>query len=236
VSVSVCLSVIGGLLAGFFIGGSEALAHADRVAAELEGLHSDNVHEREERGLVDDSGMDEEDKYSGVVRPGSYVPPHRRPVAALDPTPVPVAPVPVDPVPVDPVPVDPVPVDPAPAPAPAASVTPAPAVAVDTSPAVKGKLSADAKEFRPKMIPLPLPQPGGIPMYAPPPGQYFTSAYPGPGVYHTPPPMQYTPPFPGVPVYGGPPPQFIAGPMPPRGHMPAPSFYPGMPPAAGPRH
>ena len=42
---------------------------ANRIAAEIENQVSDNVHIREERGqVVDDSGMDEEDRFSGVVR------------------------------------------------------------------------------------------------------------------------------------------------------------------------
>ncbi len=48
---------------------SSQVEKANRLAAEIEGQSSDNVHVREERGQhVDDSGMDEEDRFSGVVR------------------------------------------------------------------------------------------------------------------------------------------------------------------------
>ena len=44
-------------------------AQAERIAREIEGQSSSNVHVAEERGhYIDDSGMDEEDKYSGVIR------------------------------------------------------------------------------------------------------------------------------------------------------------------------
>ena len=44
-------------------------AEADRIAREIEGTVTTNRHLAEERGLkVDDSGLDEEDKYSGVLR------------------------------------------------------------------------------------------------------------------------------------------------------------------------
>ncbi|KAK9466297.1 hypothetical protein V1512DRAFT_208906 [Lipomyces arxii] len=48
----------------------ERLAAAEKIAREIEGSsHNGNVHMAEERGIViDDSGADEEDKYSGVVR------------------------------------------------------------------------------------------------------------------------------------------------------------------------
>ena len=46
------------------------IEHANRIAAEIEGQVSSNVHEREERGqAIDDSGLDEEDRFSGVARP-----------------------------------------------------------------------------------------------------------------------------------------------------------------------
>ncbi|KAL2312716.1 Ataxin-2 [Schizosaccharomyces pombe] len=42
---------------------------ADRIAKEIEGTVTNNIHIAEERGLkVDDSGLDEEDLYSGVHR------------------------------------------------------------------------------------------------------------------------------------------------------------------------
>ncbi|CDR37823.1 CYFA0S01e17898g1_1 [Cyberlindnera fabianii] len=45
------------------------LKEADRLAREIEGGITDNHHLAEERGIVlDDSGLDEEDKYSGVAR------------------------------------------------------------------------------------------------------------------------------------------------------------------------
>ena len=44
-------------------------AQAERIAREIEGQTSTNSHVAEERGhYIDDSGMDEEDKYSGVLR------------------------------------------------------------------------------------------------------------------------------------------------------------------------
>ncbi|QDZ21290.1 LsmAD domain-containing protein [Chloropicon primus] len=44
-------------------------ARAERIAREIEGQSSSNTHVAEERGhYIDDSGMDEEDKYSGVLR------------------------------------------------------------------------------------------------------------------------------------------------------------------------
>ncbi|KAK6458663.1 uncharacterized protein RJT20DRAFT_131825 [Scheffersomyces xylosifermentans] len=49
----------------------ERLARADRLAKEIEGSVTSDRHVLEERGIqVDDSGMDEEDKYSGVDRRG----------------------------------------------------------------------------------------------------------------------------------------------------------------------
>lgn len=50
---------------------------AARLAAEIEKGPAAFAHVAEERGLeVDDSGMDEEEKYSSVIRaPGKYVPP-----------------------------------------------------------------------------------------------------------------------------------------------------------------
>lgn len=49
---------------------NEVQRRADQIAAEIEGqAPTNNSHLAEERGqLVDDSGMDEEDKYSGVQR------------------------------------------------------------------------------------------------------------------------------------------------------------------------
>ena len=44
-------------------------AEAERIAREIEGQTSTNSHVAEERGhSLDDSGMDEEDKYAGVLR------------------------------------------------------------------------------------------------------------------------------------------------------------------------
>ncbi|KAH0543836.1 hypothetical protein FGG08_001875 [Glutinoglossum americanum] len=68
-------------------------AAAERIAREIENASTMNSHVAEERGIIlgDDSGMDEEDKYSGVQRktsnfpplqPGQtnkYTPPARRP-------------------------------------------------------------------------------------------------------------------------------------------------------------
>ncbi|ODV78361.1 uncharacterized protein CANTADRAFT_6753 [Suhomyces tanzawaensis NRRL Y-17324] len=49
----------------------ERLAKAERLAKEIEGQTTSDRHILEERGIqVDDSGMDEEDKYSGVDRRG----------------------------------------------------------------------------------------------------------------------------------------------------------------------
>jgi LsmAD domain len=41
---------------------------AERIAKEIEGTSSHNIHIREERGFKIDSGIDEEDLYSGVMR------------------------------------------------------------------------------------------------------------------------------------------------------------------------
>ncbi|KAI9734842.1 MAG: hypothetical protein M1834_001921 [Cirrosporium novae-zelandiae] len=85
----------------------QKLADAERIAKEIEGSQTTNVHIREERGLAaaDDSGLNEEDKYSGVRRndvdfpplqsgqPNKYTPPARRPPTG-QPT---VAGAPVDP-------------------------------------------------------------------------------------------------------------------------------------------
>ncbi|KAI9678159.1 MAG: hypothetical protein M1817_006104 [Caeruleum heppii] len=82
-------------------------AAADRIAREIEGGTAASAHIAEERGgpVVDDSGMDEEEKYSGVRRepqsvppvqsrqPNKYTPPARRPPTG-QPT---VAGAPVDP-------------------------------------------------------------------------------------------------------------------------------------------
>lgn len=55
---------------------------AAKLAKEIEQSASTNPHVLEERGLnVDDSGVTEEDKYSGVQRnPNAWLPPARRPV------------------------------------------------------------------------------------------------------------------------------------------------------------
>ncbi|EON68877.1 hypothetical protein W97_08135 [Coniosporium apollinis CBS 100218] len=64
-------------------------AHAERIAREIEGSSATNIHVAEERGnsLVDDSGANEEEKYSGVRRDfpplpsgqfNKYTPPARR--------------------------------------------------------------------------------------------------------------------------------------------------------------
>ncbi|KAF2100946.1 hypothetical protein NA57DRAFT_74543 [Rhizodiscina lignyota] len=69
---------------------AQRAANAERLAREIEGGTAANAHVAEERGLkpVDDSGLDEEDKYSGVRReyeplptgnPNKYTPPARRP-------------------------------------------------------------------------------------------------------------------------------------------------------------
>ncbi|KAI9030422.1 hypothetical protein DFJ74DRAFT_470060 [Hyaloraphidium curvatum] len=59
---------------------------AARLAAEIEKAPAAFTHVAEERGLeVDDSGMDEEEKYSSVIRtPGKYVPPQARHSAQAD--------------------------------------------------------------------------------------------------------------------------------------------------------
>ncbi|CCE63408.1 hypothetical protein TPHA_0E03180 [Tetrapisispora phaffii CBS 4417] len=47
------------------------LQEAEKLAKEIESQGSSNIHVAEDRGLIiDDSGMDEEDKYSGVDRRG----------------------------------------------------------------------------------------------------------------------------------------------------------------------
>ncbi|KAI9002662.1 hypothetical protein BC832DRAFT_102710 [Gaertneriomyces semiglobifer] len=54
-------------------------AEAARLAREIEQGPVSNAHVAEERGLEDDSVMDEEDRYSSVIRqPGKYVPPGAR--------------------------------------------------------------------------------------------------------------------------------------------------------------
>lgn len=60
-------------------------AEAEKIAREIESSSSTNAHVLEERGVaIDDSGLTEEDKYSGVQRnPNAWVPPARRPVANL---------------------------------------------------------------------------------------------------------------------------------------------------------
>lgn len=75
-------------------------AQAARIAREIEGTDVDNAHMREERGLAgpaDDTGEDEETKYSGVRRdeknfpplasgqPNKYTPPARRQAAPQQP-------------------------------------------------------------------------------------------------------------------------------------------------------
>lgn len=59
-------------------------AEAERLAREIEQSGSSNPHVLEERGVADDSGMTEEDKYSGVHRSSNaWQPPARRPIANL---------------------------------------------------------------------------------------------------------------------------------------------------------
>ncbi|KAF1988034.1 hypothetical protein K402DRAFT_329278 [Aulographum hederae CBS 113979] len=72
-------------------GYSQKAARAARLAREIEGSSAMNEHVAEERGgykHLDDSGLDEEEKYSGVRRdfpplssgqPNKYTPPGRRP-------------------------------------------------------------------------------------------------------------------------------------------------------------
>ncbi|CEJ60643.1 hypothetical protein PMG11_09211 [Penicillium brasilianum] len=81
---------------------------AARIAAEIEGTEVDNVHMREERGLIapDTGDQDEEDKYSGVQRenksfpplvsgqPNKYTPPGRRQAGAQPAVPAKQAPTP----------------------------------------------------------------------------------------------------------------------------------------------
>lgn len=61
---------------------------AEKIADEiLKSSHNGNVHMAEERGIaVDDSGLDEEDKYSGVDRRASAAPAARQPSIPRDPT------------------------------------------------------------------------------------------------------------------------------------------------------
>ena len=47
---------------------SEQLAYAERMAREIEGQTSSNIHVQEERGQVIERDIDEEDRFSGVVR------------------------------------------------------------------------------------------------------------------------------------------------------------------------
>ncbi|ORY79109.1 hypothetical protein BCR37DRAFT_394440 [Protomyces lactucae-debilis] len=58
-------------------------AEAAKIAREIEGAASNNPHVLEERNLtVDDSGMTEEDKYSGVARTANrWIPPAQRAAA-----------------------------------------------------------------------------------------------------------------------------------------------------------
>ncbi|KAG2017742.1 hypothetical protein CC2G_007227 [Coprinopsis cinerea AmutBmut pab1-1] len=52
---------------------------AMRIANEIMGSAANNPHIAEERGLIDDSGINEEDKYGAVVRgANAYIPPARR--------------------------------------------------------------------------------------------------------------------------------------------------------------
>jgi len=54
---------------------------AIKIAAEIEKASTDNIHLAEERNqiIVDDSDIDEEDRYGAVIRkPGKYVPPNLR--------------------------------------------------------------------------------------------------------------------------------------------------------------
>jgi len=53
---------------------------AIKIAAEIEKASTENIHLAEERGqIIDDSDMDEEDRYGAVIRkPGKYVPPNLR--------------------------------------------------------------------------------------------------------------------------------------------------------------
>ncbi|KDR76155.1 hypothetical protein GALMADRAFT_139891 [Galerina marginata CBS 339.88] len=52
---------------------------AQRIANEIIGAATNNTHIAEERGIVDDSGANEEDKYGAVVRgQNAYVPPGAR--------------------------------------------------------------------------------------------------------------------------------------------------------------
>jgi hypothetical protein len=54
-----------------------SVAEASRIAAEIErgDRSSANIHQLEERGVaIDDSQMDEEDRYGAVVRPGAPQP------------------------------------------------------------------------------------------------------------------------------------------------------------------
>lgn len=49
----------------------EQIKNAERFAKEIEGTRSSNVHLQEERGQVMERDMDEEDLYSGVLRPAA---------------------------------------------------------------------------------------------------------------------------------------------------------------------
>jgi len=53
---------------------------AIKIAAEIDKASTENIHLAEERGqLIDDSEIDEEDRYGAVIRkPGKYVPPNLR--------------------------------------------------------------------------------------------------------------------------------------------------------------
>lgn len=47
---------------------AEQIARAERLAREIEGSSSSNVHLQEERGQICETDMDEEDRYSGVLK------------------------------------------------------------------------------------------------------------------------------------------------------------------------
>ncbi|CAE6354181.1 unnamed protein product [Rhizoctonia solani] len=64
---------------------------AEALAKEIMGASTNNSHIAEERGAVDDSGLNEEDKYSSVIRgQNAYIPPGARRVAGPNGTSTPV--------------------------------------------------------------------------------------------------------------------------------------------------
>jgi LsmAD domain len=84
---------------------AKRIRDAEAIARDIEGKVSSNPHLQEERGQkVDDSGLDEEDKYSGVIRPApapsaptgyaaaaagnKYVPPSKRETPPVRPPPI----------------------------------------------------------------------------------------------------------------------------------------------------